>query len=248
MLVATDIAARGLDIDGIQTVIDDEVPDSPEMYVDRVGRTGRAGEAGQAITLVAPEEGTRSGPVKSPSAFIYNKYLRCLIPFAPPPPPAPAARSRPAGGRASRVAGRGPVQVVPVAPSPEDGPECCGHRDVLPMAGTTASIPKPGVPTAPSTSFAGRRRSATRTNTITKARTRARDLGQAFGLHERCCADQRPAQPCGSLLREFLGELNPLALRRELLIRPPVRPRVLRKSQLLERHGEIEMRVGVIRD
>jgi ATP-dependent RNA helicase RhlE len=56
VLVATDIAARGLDIDSIHTVVNFEVPDSPDVYVHRVGRTGRADEVGQAITLAAPEE------------------------------------------------------------------------------------------------------------------------------------------------------------------------------------------------
>src|SRR5438132_1158127 len=54
VLVATDIAARGLDVDSVSHVINYDVPAAPEDYVHRVGRTGRAGNQGKAITIVAP--------------------------------------------------------------------------------------------------------------------------------------------------------------------------------------------------
>ena len=56
VLVATDIAARGLDIECIEHIINYEVPTTPDAYVHRVGRTGRAAATGTAVTLVAPEE------------------------------------------------------------------------------------------------------------------------------------------------------------------------------------------------
>jgi len=55
-LVATDVAARGLDIDQLPMVINYEIPSTPEDYVHRIGRTGRAGALGEAISLVAPDE------------------------------------------------------------------------------------------------------------------------------------------------------------------------------------------------
>ncbi|HWQ40116.1 MAG TPA: DEAD/DEAH box helicase [Burkholderiales bacterium] len=56
VLVATDIAARGLDIEGLPFVINYDVPANPEDYVHRIGRTGRAGSSGEAISLMSGEE------------------------------------------------------------------------------------------------------------------------------------------------------------------------------------------------
>jgi ATP-dependent RNA helicase RhlE len=56
VLVATDIAARGIDVSGISHVVNFDVPQYAEDYIHRIGRTGRAGSVGDAITLVSPEE------------------------------------------------------------------------------------------------------------------------------------------------------------------------------------------------
>src|SRR5919199_506835 len=56
MLVATDVAARGLDIEHVSHVINYDIPLDPESYVHRIGRTGRAGRTGVAVTLVTPRE------------------------------------------------------------------------------------------------------------------------------------------------------------------------------------------------
>ena len=56
LLVATDVAARGLDIDLLTHVVNHDVPQSPETYVHRIGRVGRAGREGVAITLVPPSK------------------------------------------------------------------------------------------------------------------------------------------------------------------------------------------------
>jgi len=52
VLVATDVAARGIDVDDITHVINYQVPQNMESYIHRIGRTGRAGKAGTALTLV----------------------------------------------------------------------------------------------------------------------------------------------------------------------------------------------------
>ncbi len=56
ILVATDIAARGIDVTGIELVVNFDLPDDPENYVHRIGRTGRAGLEGRAITFASPDQ------------------------------------------------------------------------------------------------------------------------------------------------------------------------------------------------
>jgi ATP-dependent RNA helicase DeaD len=56
LLIATDVAARGLDVEHVSHVINYDIPQSPEVYVHRIGRTGRAGREGTAVTLVQPRE------------------------------------------------------------------------------------------------------------------------------------------------------------------------------------------------
>ena len=64
VLVATDVAARGLDIENISHVFNYDLPTDPEIYVHRIGRTGRAGKTGIAISLVAPAERWRLGRIE----------------------------------------------------------------------------------------------------------------------------------------------------------------------------------------
>jgi ATP-dependent RNA helicase RhlE len=81
VLVATDVASRGLDIEGLPQVINFDVPHSPEDYVHRIGRTGRAGMAGEAISLVAPEDLEAVAAIEK---LIKKRIERVLIPgFSP---------------------------------------------------------------------------------------------------------------------------------------------------------------------
>jgi len=58
LLVATDVAARGLDIKGVSHVVNYDIPNSPDIYVHRIGRTGRVGRSGRSITLITPKQGS----------------------------------------------------------------------------------------------------------------------------------------------------------------------------------------------
>ena len=111
ILVATDIAARGIDVDGIRMVVNFDVPGDPEVYVHRVGRTARAGARGLALTLISPDEWLLMADIEK---LIGRAFPREVIPgFEPsvaplqpkavePEVPRPARSVRPRAGRGRR--------------------------------------------------------------------------------------------------------------------------------------------------
>ena len=94
VLVATDIAARGIDITGLDLVVNFDLPNEPETYVHRIGRTGRAGAAGEAVSFCCADE-------RGQLADIEKLIRRCIPvcedhPFPAQDAPAPAAPVQPA--------------------------------------------------------------------------------------------------------------------------------------------------------
>jgi len=108
VLVATDVAARGLDIEDLPHVVNFELPGAPEDYVHRIGRTGRAGASGEAISLVCAEEHERLEAIEK---MIKLNIPRKIIPgFEPELSTVPSiigagAGRREAGGRPRRHRG-----------------------------------------------------------------------------------------------------------------------------------------------
>ncbi len=125
VLVATDIAARGIDVDDLEYVINYEIPNVPETYVHRIGRTGRAGAEGNAISFCAPDEKAfvrdiekltrRHIPVARDGAIatMPSTKVAPAVPRGPAPGRggAPARRGAPAGGGGQHAnSGRPPAQ------------------------------------------------------------------------------------------------------------------------------------------
>jgi len=82
VLVATDIAARGIDIDQLPHVVNFEMPNVPEDYVHRIGRTGRAGAQGEAISLVCVDE---NGFLRDIERLTKNEIPKEIVPGFEPP-------------------------------------------------------------------------------------------------------------------------------------------------------------------
>ena len=98
LLVCSDVAGRGLDIEAVSHVINFDVPYNPEDYVHRIGRTGRAGREGRAITLVTPEEADAVGAI----AALVGGSIPLTTPDGEPAVLDDAPRERPRRGRRRR--------------------------------------------------------------------------------------------------------------------------------------------------
>ncbi|MBT9312428.1 DEAD/DEAH box helicase [Leptothoe kymatousa] len=110
VLVATDVASRGLDIDQLPYVVNFELPNVPEDYVHRIGRTGRAGNEGQAISLVSNDE---QSLLKGIEKLLKRRFKQAVLPGYEPTPGADqgakSKRRRPQPRRGSSAAPSRPV-------------------------------------------------------------------------------------------------------------------------------------------
>ncbi|MEY4489574.1 MAG: hypothetical protein RIQ79_2082 [Verrucomicrobiota bacterium] len=125
VMVATDIAARGLDVAGVTHVINYDIPGTPDDYVHRIGRTGRAAAEGDAFTLVSPDQ---TGEVRAIEKFINAKipqlYLESFdykAKIVAPPPGSEDENRRPRFGGGGRGPSRGP------GPAPQGGGRFAAH-------------------------------------------------------------------------------------------------------------------------
>jgi ATP-dependent RNA helicase RhlE len=120
VLVATDVAARGIDVDGVSHVFNYDLPHEPEMYVHRIGRTGRAGAAGIAVSFCDHDERKLLQAIER---LIRRKLLVAQTVAAPfavaeASPPSPASAERPRQAPARRWTNASPKRSRPQGRSP----------------------------------------------------------------------------------------------------------------------------------
>ncbi len=155
VLVATDIAARGIDVDGISHVVNYDFPLHPEDYVHRIGRTGRAHAVGDAISFVTPED---HGALRALERFIGRGIVRRRA--GEPPAPSDSRKQPLAHARSHEAqeahkaheahAGHTP-HGAPVRPPAPTGPAPSAHRSPGPHRPSSPSHAKPFHPNSPQT-------------------------------------------------------------------------------------------------
>ncbi len=127
LLIATDLAARGIDVPGVTHVVNYTVPTTVETFVHRTGRTGRAGREGMALTLVAPSELRALQAIQKLVTFrplrglVVDPLPRKIATVAPRRPSAggPGAAQRPAQGAARKAAPAAPRKAAAAGPAPK---------------------------------------------------------------------------------------------------------------------------------
>ncbi|WP_245954354.1 DEAD/DEAH box helicase [Paenibacillus flagellatus] len=119
LLVATDVAARGLDVEGVTHVFNYDIPPDAESYIHRIGRTGRAGQKGMAVTLVAPKDAASLREIERGIGTALDR-----LPAPAKPQPAAAGAAAPRDRARERADGR-------EAPAPAARPagRWAGRRD-----------------------------------------------------------------------------------------------------------------------
>lgn len=126
LVVATDVAARGLDVPGITHVINYDVPEEPEQYVHRAGRTARAGRAGRVFTLVTENDGAAAKAAQQTAMMKWQPFALTfdsagiLVDTSKTKPPSPEKVER-AGGYAKGVKKKNvPLPMTPRASKPKE--------------------------------------------------------------------------------------------------------------------------------
>ncbi len=161
-MVATDVAARGLDIDDLPLVVNYELPYVPEDYIHRIGRTGRAGASGEAISFCAPEEDKLLVEIE--------RLLKRSITVAQPvgsmrsSDPQSQSRREPARERSPRPAGR--TAARPARPAEEQPPRRQRDDSVFDRNPDQPLVMRPSAP-------------ADASSALTNAQAASRRAGQA---------------------------------------------------------------------
>ena len=187
VLVATDIAARGIDIPGVSHVVNFDLPDVPEHYVHRIGRTARAGATGIAIAFCSPEE--RGICATSSAPRVSGSTLRRFRPASPLMPMRSSAAPR--AGAASRAARR---------PSPTAATMASAARTATPVRSATLNaarvIPRiaRGLRTAMDSAATTVRHSATKEPAARFVRRTCRKLIARLHPNSVSASRRRPAE------------------------------------------------------
>lgn len=149
ILVATDIAARGIDVARVSHVINYDVPTTAEAYTHRIGRTGRAARTGEAFTFVTPDD---EKAVRQIERALKGPIERVQLPDFTYLEPTPVAASAPSSSRTARAAppkgprrgsqGQGRRSTRSAAPEGRSGPKKPARQDRRPAQGGRRPAPK----------------------------------------------------------------------------------------------------------